>query len=157
KESNWDALGNLSLTERGEMAWSADGKNLLSYQEIFNDSHGNKSTRSVSNSTYDDHQNLLSYDEKATAGGEVTTRHWGDASYEKFPRDGKDQWRLLSYKETSTDALGRESKREWSGAKYDEKGALSGYSDKQTGPSGEESSRNWNAKSFDKWGNIVEF
>ncbi len=158
KETTWDPLGNESHLERSALVWGgADDKNLLSYDETSIDSYGQKITRKTTDCSYDDKGNLLSFKETTQADGITSTRHWGGAVYEKFLKDGKDDWRLCSYTETSWDPAGRESKREWGRATFDEAGALKSYSEKTTRHDGRVENKTWGDAKYDRRGNLVSF
>jgi hypothetical protein len=158
KETTWDPLGNESSLERSALVWGgADDKNLLSYDETSIDSYGQKINRKTTDCSYDDKGNLLSFKETTEANGITSTRHWGGAVYEKFLKDGKDDWRLCSYTETSWDPAGRESKREWGRATFDEAGALKSYSEKTTRHDGRVENKTWGDAKYDQRGNLVSF
>ncbi|MBL0058276.1 MAG: hypothetical protein IPP35_04020 [Elusimicrobia bacterium] len=151
-ETSWDALGNESRLERTNLTWSGDGKNLVGYEEKSTDANGRETTRRVWDSTHDEAGNLTSFKEESTEGGVKQFRTWSGATYENFKKDKKDDWRLTGYKETTRDAAGRESTREWGGTKYDERGALVGYREKRTDPAGETTDRSWGDAAFDDQG-----
>ena len=157
-ESTWDPLGNESRLDRTDLVWDAEGKNLLSYEEKATDPYGTVSTRRVWDSKHDKDGNLLSFKEESESKGVKGFREWFGATYKSAgKKKGKDEWQLTSYQEKTTDALGRETTREWGEAQYDDKGALRAYTEKTTGPDGETTVKTWGDAEFDRNGNLAFF
>jgi hypothetical protein len=153
-EKTWDALGNTTTTERDRITYGADGKRPVSYFEKQTDQYGTVTQREVTGSTYDKDGNLLAYFEKTTLNGDTTTRSWRDAVYEKT-KDGT--FRLLSYKETLTDAQGRASQVTWEGARYDDKNRLTAYRETTVDAQGRTTARQWEKGTYDSAGRLTDY
>ncbi|MBL0349606.1 MAG: RHS repeat protein [Elusimicrobia bacterium] len=156
-ETTWDPLGNETKIERTGLTYGDGGKNAISYQETTTDKYGQTARRTVTGSSYDGDGNLLSFHEESEENGVALSKDWSGAVYQKYQRDGKDAWRLTSYSETTTDAQGRQSRREWGGATYDENNSLKTYTQKDTDSSGESRVLTWGGARYDARGNVTEF
>jgi hypothetical protein len=141
EETRWDALGNMSRTERSDIFWDEAAGTVTGYREVDTDPYGNASERVVSRIEYDDAGNTLCYEEESLEpDGRRTHRTWGGAVY---VRDAEGASRLASYREETTEPSGRRTTMLWGDARYDGDGRLLSYTEKASLQDGSWQERRW--------------
>ncbi|MBI4396042.1 MAG: hypothetical protein HY548_03035, partial [Elusimicrobia bacterium] len=165
-ETTWDPLGNISKTERTDIAYS--GKQAVSYKDKATDSDGRISLREVSDTKYDGEGRTTSYKEKQTdPNGNTSERTWTAKAYEKnpaydkkkSPNEPKDL--IKEYEEETIGQDGRKTVRNWKDAKYDAKGRLTSYKEEtRTHLSGGKTldrSKEWSNATYDAKGRLTNY